>query len=466
MWRVSGIVAVVMGFLLPTRAVAQEPQNPCAVPDALVEAGEEDEARKEYVALLKAAPATTCASQGLKELNAPTPTADTPSCDDADDAFDAGDLEAARTEYERIGRDQECAEAGLAAIREVERWCRQGQAHLALEREEDATTAFRSALEKNPNAECALAGLEELAPGFIDEVADLTPEALLWLAVILLASLLLLAILGRSREIYAFLLRDPILRPLIRPRLTISPLDDSALPAKVGASFAARMKERLQRFREEALATGEEAGDYELDFGSVDEDFAELVSQDSKVQTALSKLGGLSERTKVIGGLIDLLYTFLPGKKLAISGACEPPDANRAAATLLLEEDSRLVASTELAGPNLAKAANAGDYLALADPAAVWAQYIVAQALSDGRVDADRAESYALLRKGLDYHLAGKAVEARAAYREALDHNPENWAARVNLAVTEAHLAQRFRIAIEILVEALVDMTGRRRDEV
>jgi Flp pilus assembly protein TadD len=54
--------------------------------------------------------------------------------------------------------------------------------------------------------------------------------------------------------------------------------------------------------------------------------------------------------------------------------------------------------------------------------------------------------------------LAGDDAQARAAYQHALELYPRNWAARVNLAVTEARLAGSYRISITILEDALAAM--------
>lgn len=232
----------VIAAVHPSSASAQESPNACAVPDALLEAGEKEEARKAYVALLRREPATTCATEGLKVINAPQPVPQPPSCDAADEQFDTGDLEAARIAYEEVGEDSECAATGLAAVREVRRLCDQGDAHLALDRKDDALAAFKSALEKNPKASCAKDGLEQVGPGLLARVSDAIPEFLIAIGLLLLC-LSLLLLLGHVRPVYGVFSGLPIVGQILRPRLTLAALDDTALqPNQVGAPMAAEVR--------------------------------------------------------------------------------------------------------------------------------------------------------------------------------------------------------------------------------
>src|SRR5207244_702376 len=128
----------------------------------------------------------------------------------------------------------------------------------------------------------------------------------------------------------------------------------------------------------------------------------------------------------------------------AVSGVVDPPEASRAALTLGLETGGKLDACATLAGPPLPSQPTADDYLRLSQPAAVWIQYEVGRVLSRGKIAPDEAESYAYVREGLDRHLERNDLEARAAYEKALELYDRNWAAKVNLAVTEARLSQRY----------------------
>ena len=69
-------------------------------------------------------------------------------------------------------------------------------------------------------------------------------------------------------------------------------------------------------------------------------------------------------------------------------------------------------------------------------------------------------ESYALIREGLTAHFDQDETTAREFFEEALARQKSNWSAYVNLALTEARLAQDFDGAILILDDALLEMTG------
>jgi tetratricopeptide (TPR) repeat protein len=443
----------------PASAAAQQTApDPCAAADALRKAGEVEQARKKYVSLLSRNPTTSCAIEGLEAINAPAPKP--PSCEPGDEKMEAGDLEGARIAYEALGQDSKCGAAGLTAVKEIQRLCDEGKAYESLHRDDDALSAFESALAKNPKAECARAGVEEATPGEFSRdltlVSDAIPEALVILG-ILLVLLFLVLLLGYWEPTRHIPARLPIAGRILSPRLTLEPLNDEALgDNRVGLAIVTRIKERLQRFRQEALGT--EVADYDLDLGSADEEFAEMVSSDAGLENALGKVRDLSQHTMVVAALVDLLYAMLPIRRLKISGVLDPPAPSGAAATLGLESGARLCAAVKLTGPQLGADPTPSDYLRLADPAAVWTQYAVARALGGKHVDPDAAESYALVREGLDRHIEGNEPLARIAYEQALALNPRNWAALVNLAVTEARLAKDYVLAIDILTDALAEM--------
>jgi hypothetical protein len=148
------------------------------------------------------------------------------------------------------------------------------------------------------------------------------------------------------------------------------------------------------------------------------------------------------------------LYAALPIRQLAVTGVLDPPAPGGVITTLSLENSGRLEAAASLRGPPLNRDPTAGDYLRLAQPSAVWVQYEVARVLSHGQVAPDAAESYALVREGLDRQLAGQDRAARQAYQQALALYSRNWAAYVNLAVLEARLAGNFSGSIEVGEEA------------
>jgi tetratricopeptide (TPR) repeat protein len=62
-------IAVATALAMPASAPSAAADPRCAVPDALASAGEEGEARKEYVALLKSDPHLECAEKGLSGID-------------------------------------------------------------------------------------------------------------------------------------------------------------------------------------------------------------------------------------------------------------------------------------------------------------------------------------------------------------------------------------------------------------
>jgi tetratricopeptide (TPR) repeat protein len=381
------------------------------------------------------------------------------ACAGALAALDAGRTDQAKAQYDTLG-EAKCAAGGLATIRS----CELGDAYRAQDKRSDAATAYKKALSEDPNAPCAIKGVEKpVASGvsrFTTWITNALPVALIYLAAGLVA-LLALLLAGYYPPFGRRLAHVPVLGAILSPRLTIGPVDDTGVSVKTGVAITARIKERLQRFREEALRHHEP--DYELDHGTGEEEFADLVSGDSVFQTALKNARELSDQTKTIAAFASLIYAVLPVERLTITGAICTQDDQTASGTFSLERDAQLKAATTVTGPatQAAKTSpNGSDFVALADHAAAWAQYVVARVLATRDFTPDQAESYALVQIGLDHELAGDYELAIAAFLHALALNSRNWAARVNLAVTEAHLAKPAE-AIGTVRSALTDMTGR-----
>lgn len=393
-------------------------------------------------------------------------------CTKADALFDGGSISAARRAYGQLGSGAPCATEGLKAIRELDRLCDLGRSDLAAHRKDDALAAFKSALAKDPAARCATAGISGAGPdGFaralrwISAAVPHIPTVLAGLGMLIVAGFVILAGLGivslRGKHLRLELLWG--LRTLLRPRVTLGAIDDEGVQWgegtkwKVGASMTAQIKERLQRFREEALSQDSPDGD--LDCGSTDEVIADLVSSHTNLKGALDKVGEISESTKIVAALVELLYTVLPIRRLSVSGVLNPPSRSGASVTLSMESDAQLAAATTLARPlENGKTPTCGDYMQLVDQAAVWVQFEVTRALTGREVALDEPESYARVRDGLDRHFERDAVHARAAFEEALSLNSSNWAAAIDLSVTEARLAEDYTRAIEILERAIHDI--------
>lgn len=323
--------------------------------------------------------------------------------------------------------------------------CDVGDAYRGVHRNDDAIAAYKKKLEEDPESECAKNGLEEAGPSVPTRVADditgSIPTLLVFAGLVLLAwyLVLLLCRFRRFKELVVRLWKPGrYVKYTLRPRLSFANFGDDAVDGKPGAPLTARVKERLGRMREEAVA--EDAPEYDLDFGTPREEFADQASENKSLQTALDSAAEVSDQTKLVAALLKALSAWLPIRRFAVSGSLEPPAKSGAAITLSLEEEGKTEAATRLRGPAAKEKPEAADYMVLADPAAVWIQYGIACALTGEKPDAAKAEAQALLREGLDRHHREELEEAREAFERAIVLDHTNWGACVSLAVTEARI--------------------------
>ena len=325
----------------------------------------------------------------------------------------------------------------------------------------EARKLYVAALEQNPTSACAEQGLAKLnAPQStsfkqrVEDILNWLPDIAGMLGVVAIVAILALAIAGRVVKAPRFWMR------FFRTRLIMESLDDQAVgEMKIGATMTARIRERLQSFREETESNG--GVSYSLDFDSGDQRVAEIVSGDDQLGATLDKLGETSSQLKLVAAMINLLIMMLPIKRLKFSGVVEPNTSTAARTTLSLQDGSRLAATATLAGPKLEGEPKADDYLTLCEAAAVWVQYAVASQSSE-RVDANDAESYALVREGLVLCRSGNTVQGMDRYERAFVLNPRNWAARANLAITKAREFGAYVEAAAILDDAIAGLQGTR----
>jgi tetratricopeptide (TPR) repeat protein len=454
---ITGGVAATVATAAPPMSGAQV-VDACAVPNALLAAGEKAEARKSYVAILRRAPATSCAREALAKLNATQPA---PTCDAADALFDGGDLSGARAGYSRL-RGAACATAGLDAVRQVDAACAQGRAEARLGHDSEARKAYESALAKSPNVSCAKTGLSRLDRLSFTEVIDGVPmwaPRILAAIGLLLVGFFLLLLAGYIPPVGRWLLKVPVARSILGPRLSLSALDDSShTDDKIGASIAARIKEQLQRFRDEAFAS--ELDDYDVDHDSGNEDFFDIVTGNGAVKDAISSARDISDQTKTVAAFLDLLYGLLPIRKITVDGVLEAADGSEACMTLTLQDGAQQQGAVTLTAPTKGKGApKSSDYARLAKPAAVWVNYEVTRLIrGDRTAPPEGAASYALLREGVDRENDNQDAEAEQAYVEAILLNRANWAARANLAILRARRLGQPGDAIATVRDAYKDM--------
>jgi tetratricopeptide (TPR) repeat protein len=401
--------------------VATAAEGPCALGDALAQARETKQAKKAYVEVLKQEPSSACAAEGLTKLN-PPPEPKPPEVD----------------------------------------YCAVGKAYEQAGRDSDAIDAYKKGLEKEPASECAKSGIEDAGPNNLtrisEDVLGSVPTALLYGGAILVLYYLLL-FFCHFAPLKRFLIKwtgpfGRLVKHVLRPRLTFTDFVDGAVEG-AGAPLTARVKERLGRMREEALKRPRE---YDLDFGTPADDFAEQAAESKSLQTALDSAGEVSEQTKIVAALIKILSFLLPIRRFAVSGTLDPPAKSGVALNLTLEEEGRSQDSTHLQGPPSKEDPKAPDFMTLAEPAAVWVQFGVACALNGGEWNEAKAESQALLREGLDLYRREKPKAARKAFEKAIVRDHTNWGAYVGLAVAEARLKGNFEESIKRILEGLEKM--------
>lgn len=337
-----------------------------------------------------------------------------------------------------------CARVGLTAIadppvkdktaEEVADLCARGAVYAANGRGEDAQKAYDAALEKDSGAYCAVKGVSRSWPSkAADWIVDALPRILLLLGALMLAGFLLL-LFGYWRPMARFYLWLWPVRHLMRPRVSLSGIDDSCLgDKKVGVAMVGRIREQLQRFRDEANEVERGVG-YKLDVGSSEQVLADDVARDGHLRSAINKLGEASDQTALIAAVLNVLFAALPIKRLSVAGVIEPAQGTVPSATLTLNSGSRLAGSVVLEDTSCPAEPKAGDYMRLCDSAAVWVQYQVARELRHGRSDPHEAESYAYMQSGLELLKADRTYEAIAAFDAAIELQPDNWAAHTSLA--------------------------------
>lgn len=422
--------------VIPTAPAPAAQRNPCAVPEALSQSGAERAARSAYVALLRERPSLQCARDGLTELNEPKPS---------------------------------------TANKEASALCDQAEAYRDAHRDDDALSAYKAALEKDPTKNsCGAEGLKDMAPWWASRAVDgglgMAPKILAFIGAVLILGLLVL-MLGYTRAGGRILAKLPVSRTILRPRLALADLTDQAVnvtdqgtsPLLIGAGLTARIRERLQRFREEAL---DEYGlTYSLDVGTSSQDLADIVSNNGQLRDSLSKLGDVSEHTRLVALVVNALIAALPIKRFAVSGIVEPASGPAASCTLALEVGPRLINAVTLTGGAVRQPpVKASDYLGLAASAAVWIQYGVAREVSLASLGPETAESYALVLEGIRLYEAADMtdektkIEAINTFEEALALDSSNTAAKLNLAMAHARLRGDFDVSEAILGEAVDDI--------
>lgn len=401
----------------------------CALPTALLDAGETKAARAEYVKLLRGNPTLECAQEGLAQANGAGAYAQKPPKTDIEKAEDL---------------------------------CEVGIAKKNAGAEAEAAKDFQKALDLDPAADCAQE-LDEIneqdrierTESALDDIAKVLGLGIAALLLALLAATLFATIL---RPLRRWLVWVPVIGRVMRPQVRLEAFDDGAAGDQckgAGAALTARTTERLHRYRQQASGTSSVGAG--LDTGALGNRFADLATKDNALNDALEKAAGIDDRAKVVAAVVTLFYAVLPSKRFTVSAVLDPPTKEFVSATVRIEQGTRLVEAMQVRGPRSGDVVGGDDFLTLAEPIATWIQYEVANALifrRSRRLPIDAPESFALAREAVEQQLAGDYGAALGLYERAVSLYRANWAAHVGQAATEARLGN-FDRAIATLEKAV-----------
>lgn len=342
--------------------------------------------------------------------------------------------------------------ASAAADLTARQLCQVGDAYRAADRSGDALAAYRQALMTDPEEPCGRRGVDatgDIPASWRAQVVGVVRRPLIPLLVVLAL------LYGVLRLAWRPLSRIPVLGRHFAPRLELATLDQqSAGEGNPGAPLAARIVERMLAFRGEAQSADVLA--YSLDLSIDDQPYIDVFADNAALDNALAKAADVSERAKLAVALFALLNALVPRPRVKVEGALGPPDGV-ASATFSLMTGSRLSAAATLSVTAAGRKVTATDYVRIADVAAAWVQFETGRWLGRRETCRTAGESFAALRDGIDWHLDGARRQAREAFLRAIQLDPRNWAARVNLALSEARLGADYRFAIGTLRAAFRD---------
>jgi tetratricopeptide (TPR) repeat protein len=331
------------------------------------------------------------------------------------------------------------------------RLCEVGDTYRDAHRDADALAAYKQALEKDPHVTCASDGVKatgDVAASWRTAIVDVVRHPLVALGIVVALLLLILNLAWRP------LSRVWLIGRFFSPRMKLAALDETAATGHPGSPLAARIVERLQAFHREA-----QHAEHSLDLSVDDEAYFRIITGNSRLADALSKAADVSEQTKLAAALVGVASALAPRPLLTVQGVLDPPDG-AASATFTLTAGYTLNAAAHLSVPSVRRKVEAIDYLRIADSAAAWVQFESGCWLDGSQTRNGAAESYAAVRDGLERHLEGRERDARTAFLRAIQLDSRNWAARVNLALTEARLRGAYERAIGTLRVAYRDHVG------
>jgi len=188
----------------------------------------------------------------------------------------------------------------------------------------------------------------------------------------------------------------------------------------------------------------------------------ELLAENNSLESALKGLSEVSQ-LKFVVALLSL-YDQIFSRRLLIKGELAPPGDEGYGVVIGLESGRKgAVASGALWGGEVDRDGKKPDgYYALAERSAAWVQYEAAQSLaSDVGLLTNSAQSFSLISEALAEQRLAKFDEAALLYAEALEIDPENVVALINVSVIVARDYDHYDWAVALLGLAQTALMNR-----
>lgn len=446
----SNAAAATVALCIPASASAQAGADPgratCAVGKTLLDLKLPDEALEVYAEVLRRSPDSACARAGLTVAR--TAASRPASCATASAFRSVSATEAAKEEYLDVLRGDpksKCAIDGLKAINTAAAKsatsCDAANALREEGQDDAAKTAYQEVLKADPTSKCAKEGLDALDDGDtpLEWTKTVLREVLFPIAVLVLLPLafafVLLAQFERPRKLF---IRNKWIDRLLAPRVRVQDIEDAGADPAIGKGITARVRETLVK----------PGGPYRLD----------RISGREGLDSAVEAVEEVAPQLKTLSSLTKALAWILPRARLTTVGTLQARGAQGAGVTVSVEGTRADPATTIWTGPE----AEASDddstdrFQSLAVPAAAWIDYEVRETLDEPKPSVtNSARSYALLQGGLDSVRRGDDEAGIRFYSAAIDDDPRNAAALVNLANLRARNEKDWDEALYLLERAI-----------
>lgn len=263
------------------------------------------------------------------------------------------------------------------------------------------------------------------------------------------------AFFTRFRPIRGGLRRTPIVGAFFEPRVAVATFDSSASGTlTIGTAATALVNNALRRFAGPSLSS---VNHISVSTGS------------ESASTTVAKLGDLGPQFKAVAAVMAFLGRVISSPVYQLTGTLQPDDGQGMGLTLTLDRRSRAVdATTMRVKPRPPKKKDDTTEVVaalegLSQLAAAWVDYATRKdELPNDFEYSTSPKSYAQLRLGILQGLQGEFDLAEASYSAALDEDPGNVGALVNLAelLRRSHGGRRARpeAAATVIEAAYLEM--------